>query len=214
MRRAAIMTGLLPALMMAATACAADEPPPLPQAAAPTQAPPPTETAPPPEPSESAAPDKRDEEIPTGPRTLRVAEGLRIRIEWPADPDPLVKLMVDQYVGTRKALAEGATSYTEDMEYDAMEQASGWLQEYAAKGHTIRGLGRIYNVRIRSVQGRGAQVDACLDESGMRVVSAATGKTVEKRSSDPYALSVVAHRGQDDRWRIRTYIEARERCVR
>jgi hypothetical protein len=219
MRRAAIVLGLLPALM-AAAACGAEQPPE-PSAAAARSAPksppeqsPPAESPSPESPSEEST---SEEELPSGTRTVRVADGLRARIDWPADPDPLLKLMVDQYVGTRRAIAERERGYGHNMEMDAEIQATEWIREFVDKGQTMRGLGRVYNLKVASVVGRGAQINACIDETGIRLVSESTGKAVPRPPawlSAPYGESVVAHRGDDGVWRIRSYAEPNERCTR
>jgi hypothetical protein len=144
-----------------------------------------------------------------------VAKNLRARIEWPADPDPLLKVMVDQYVGTRKAVAEGATVYNHNLEIDAEVQANGWIRGFVEHGQSMRGIGRVYNLRVFAHQGRGAQINACIDETGIRVISTTTGKAVPRQPAwlrTPYPKSVLAHRGDDGVWRIRTYMDIAERC--
>ncbi|MFI7616305.1 hypothetical protein ACIBP6_34290 [Nonomuraea terrae] len=220
MRRAAIVLGLLPALM-AAAACGAEQPPDRPAEAAAAQSAPvsPPEESPPEEtPSAEGTPESTsEEELPSGPRTVRVADGLRARIDWPADPDPLLKLMVDQYVGTRRAIAERERGYGHNMEMDAEIQATEWIREFVDKGQTMRGLGRVYNLKVASVVGKGAQINACVDETGIRLVSESTGKAVPRPPAwlrAPYGESVIAHRGDDGVWRIRSYAESNERCTR
>ncbi|SDH80904.1 hypothetical protein [Nonomuraea jiangxiensis] len=162
--------------------------------------------------------DTADEALPAGPQTVQIADGLRARIEWPADPDPLMKIMVDQYVGTRRAVAEGESIYDHNMEYEAEIQASEWIRGFVEQDQSMRGVGRVYNLRVVSVvDNKGAQVNACIDETGIRVVSAATGKAVPRQPSlvrAPYAESVIAHRGDDGVWRIRSYFNPDERCTR
>ncbi|WP_165969955.1 hypothetical protein [Nonomuraea terrae] len=219
MRRAAIVLGLLPALL-AAAACGAEQPPDRPAEAAAAQSAPvsPPEESPPEEtPSAESTPESTSEELPSGPRTVRVADGLRARIDWPADPDPLLKLMVDQYVGTRRAIAERERGYGHNMEMDAEIQATEWIREFVDKGQTMRGLGRVYNLKVASVVGKGAQINACVDETGIRLVSESTGKAVPRPPAwlgAPYGESVIAHRGDDGVWRIRSYAESNERCTR
>ncbi|MFC7589961.1 hypothetical protein ACFQYP_44460 [Nonomuraea antimicrobica] len=148
---------------------------------------------------------------------MEIAEGLRTRIEWPADPDPLLKVMVDQYVGTRRAVAEGLRVYKDGLELDAAVQATDWVESFADEGWSMRGVGRLYNLRVSARMGKGAQVDACVDESGIRMVSTRTGKAVSPQPDwlrTPYGQSVAARRGDDGVWRIRTYVPSRERCPR
>ncbi|MEO3873669.1 hypothetical protein ABGB18_33075 [Nonomuraea sp. B12E4] len=159
-----------------------------------------------------------DETVPSGTQTIQVADNLRARIEWPAAPDPLLKIMVDQYVGTRRAVAEGESVYGHNMEYEAEIQASDWIRGFVEQDQSMRGVGRVYNLRVvANVDNKGAQINACIDETGIRVISATTGKAVPRQPSlvrAPYAESVLAHRGDDGVWRIRTYFNPDERCTR
>ncbi|UBU14611.1 hypothetical protein [Nonomuraea gerenzanensis] len=200
MRRAAMVLCLL-----LAAGCGAQERPYRPQ-----EAPPPPAAAG----TASATPRTR---LPSQPRTIQVAAGLKARIEWPANPDPLLKVMVDQYVGTRKAVAERQRTYKEGLELDAAVQASEWVESFAREQWSMRGVGRLYNLRVSARVGKGAQIDACVDESGVRMVSTRTGKAVSPQPEwlrTPYGQSVAARRGADGVWRIRTYVPSRERCTR
>ncbi|MFC5826710.1 hypothetical protein [Nonomuraea insulae] len=201
MRRAE--TTLLILLLVAG--CGAAERPYQPQEAAPA----PTRSTPRSHPAQ--------EEPRSGPETVTVAEGLRARIEWPAAPDPLLKVMVEQYVGTRRAVAEGQRVYKRGLELDAAVQASEWVEDFADEGWSMRGVGRLYNLRVSARVGKGAQIDACVDESGVRMVSSRTGKAISPQPEwlrAPYGQSVAARRGDDGVWRIRTYVPSRERCTR
>ncbi|GAA2210585.1 hypothetical protein GCM10009850_060440 [Nonomuraea monospora] len=199
MKRAAILAGLL-----FVAGCGAAERPYRPQ-----------EGAPPPAASARATTPKQQPS--SGPALVRVADGLKARIEWPADPDPLLKVMVDQYVGTRRAVAENERVYKDGMELDAAVQATKWVQSFADEQWSMRGVGRLYNLRVSARVGKGAQIDACVDESGVRMVSTRTGKAVSPQPEwlrTPYGQSVAARRGDDGVWRIRTYVPSRERCTR
>ncbi|GAA3526851.1 hypothetical protein GCM10022419_001960 [Nonomuraea rosea] len=165
------------------------------------------------------SPDQADpaeeEDLPSGPQTIQAGKNLRLRIEWPANPDPLLKVMVDQYIGTRKAIAEGETVYNRNMEIEAENQSNGWIREFVEQGQSWRGVGRIYNLRVFARRSKGAQINACIDETGIRVISATTGKAVARQPAwlrTPYPKAVVAHRGDDGVWRIRTYLDISERC--
>ncbi|MBF8186699.1 hypothetical protein ITP53_13300 [Nonomuraea sp. K274] len=170
-----------------------------------------------PAPAEPAEDETAEDELPSGPQTVQVAENLRARIEWPTDPDPLLKVMVDQYVGTRKAVAEAASGYGHNMEIQAEAQATGWIREFAERDQSMRGIGRVYNLRVASARPKGAQINACIDETGIRLISASTGKAVARQpgwTRAPYPESVIVHRGDDGVWRIRTYLDTAERCTR
>lgn len=158
-----------------------------------------------------------EERLPEGTETVRIADGLKARIEWPANPDPLLKVMVDQYVGTRKAVAERQSTYKSGLELDAAVQASEWVESFATEKWSMRGTGRLYNLRVSARFGKGAQIDACVDESGVRMVSTGTGRAISPQPAwlrTPYGQSVAARRGADGVWRIRSYVPSRERCTR
>ncbi|MEV0379987.1 hypothetical protein [Nonomuraea sp. NPDC050643] len=167
-------------------------------------------------PARSSAAPAEETQVAAGPETVEVAEGLRARIEWPADPDPLLKVLVDQYVGTRKAVVEGRRVYKQGLELDAAVQASDWVAAFADEQWSMRGVGRLYDLRVSARVGKGAQIDACVDESGIRMVSSRTGKAISPQPAwlrAPYGQSVAARRGDDGVWRIRTYVTSRERCT-
>ncbi|MFI7698215.1 hypothetical protein [Nonomuraea sp. NPDC049480] len=219
MRRIAIALALL-----AAAGCGQAESPYAPREAARPATP--RDAAKPATPQEAATPEgsspaqaeqPADEKLPSGPQTVDVGEGLRIRVEWPADPHPALKPMVDQYVGTRKALVEGKTVYTKGLEFEAGVRASTWLKEWVDEGWTMRGVGRIYNLRVAARMGRAAEVTACVDESGVRVISSRTGKVIRPQPDwlrTPYPQSVGVRRGDDGVWRMKLYATGRERCTR
>ncbi|MEV4110539.1 hypothetical protein [Nonomuraea sp. NPDC049695] len=165
----------------------------------------------------SESPGPAEKALPSGPQTIAIGEGLRVRVEWPADPDPLLKVMVDQYVGTRKAVVEGTRGYRRDLEINAEEQASEWVNQLVDQERSLRGTSRLYKLRVSAQMGKGAQVNACVDESGVRMISSRTGKAVAPQPDwlrTPYSQSVVTHRGDDGVWRIRSYITSTERCTR
>lgn len=155
--------------------------------------------------------------MPSGAQTVEVSDDWRLRVEWPADPDPALKPMVDQWVGTREAIAAGKRTYQAELELDAAVKATEWVRGFTDEGLTMRGVARLYNLRVVARMGRGAQVDACVDETGARVVSARTGKAADRQPDwvrAPYPQSVGVRRGDDGVWRLRFYATARGRCPR
>jgi hypothetical protein len=81
----------------------------------------------------------------------------------------------------------------------------------------VGGVARLYNLRVVARMGRGAQVDACVDETDIRVISVRTGKAIRPQPDwvrAPYLQSVGVHRGDDGVWRLRLYLTARGRCSR
>jgi hypothetical protein len=79
---------------------------------------------------------------------------------------------------------------------------------------SARGLAKVYALRVASVTGRGAEVDACVDESGVRVTDAATGRTVAAQPSwtrpptSTHLQVAGVRRGDDGRWRIKIFQNA------
>ncbi|MEV4468852.1 hypothetical protein ACFFR3_04630 [Nonomuraea salmonea] len=213
-------TAMVIALMLAA-GCGTADPPYRPQEAA---QPAPARSAAsaepetdPPESAPASSPASSPAAVPTGTRTVEVGEDMRVRVEWPARPDPLVKTMVDFYLGVRRAIAEGASGYGHNLEYEAEAAISDWIRAFTDQGETIRGTARLYNLRVGAVYGKGAQIDACIDETDVKVVSAATGKPIPNQPRwmrSPYPQSVLAHRGDDGVWRIRSRVRGEERCTR
>ncbi|MBN6056445.1 hypothetical protein JYK22_31240, partial [Nonomuraea sp. RK-328] len=155
--------------------------------------------------------------IPHGAQTVRIGDAMRVRIEWPADADPLVRLVADYYVASRRAVVTGDDGYLDNLEYDAVDIAGRWVDEFADQERSLRGVARLYNLRVVSVMGKGAQVNACVDETGLRLVSTRTGKAVSRQPAwtrAPYMQGVAAHRYDDGVWRIRTFVTGEEGCGR
>ncbi|MEV0196922.1 hypothetical protein [Nonomuraea sp. NPDC050691] len=155
--------------------------------------------------------------IPRGTQTVGIGDSMRVRIEWPSDADPLVRLVADYYVASRRAVVTGDDGYLDNLEYDAVGIARGWVDEFADQERSLRGVARLYNLRVQSVMGKGAQVNACVDETGVRLVSTRTGKAVSRQPAwtrAPYMQGVAAHRYDGGVWRIRTFVSGEEGCGR
>ncbi|MEV0148099.1 MULTISPECIES: hypothetical protein [unclassified Nonomuraea] len=155
--------------------------------------------------------------IPKGTQTVRIGDAMRVRIEWPPDADPLVRLVADYYVDTRRAVVTGDDGYLDNLEYDAVGVARRWVDAFADRERSLRGVARVYNLRVQSVMGKGAQVNACFDETGVRLVPTRTGKAVAEQpgwTRAPYVQGVAAHRYDDGTWRIRTFVAGEEGCNR
>ncbi|QYC38737.1 hypothetical protein Nocox_05550 [Nonomuraea coxensis DSM 45129] len=144
-----------------------------------------------------------------GKQTVTMGGGrFRVEIDWPAERDPLVKLMAGYMVAMRKALVAGDERYLRDVEFElsAAPAAYDWLKYHTDREQTVRGVTRLYDLRVAAKMGKGAQVNVCVDETGARVVSSRTGKAVSPRPSwvrAPYLQALIAHRGDDGVWRIR-----------
>ncbi|TDE59972.1 hypothetical protein E1295_01620 [Nonomuraea mesophila] len=211
MRRVMAVLGTIGLGVTVLAGCGQAERPYTPQEAA---SPASGQPAPSPSKSESGTPPA------SGPQSLTIGgDKLRVRIEWPDDPDPLLKLVTGYYVASRKALVSGSDRYLKDLDLEltAVREAYDWVHGYTEEDMTVRGDARLYNLRVAAQVGKGAQVNACVDESEVRVLSARTGKPVEPQPAfvrEPYLQSVLAHRGDDGVWRIRSFGYGEKGCSR
>ncbi|MEQ4715266.1 hypothetical protein [Nonomuraea sp. B19D2] len=162
--------------------------------------------------SASSAPPKsetRPEPTASGPETVTIGGRLRVDIDWPADRDPLLKVITDYYLASRKALVSGSDRYLQDVDFEltAARDTYDWVHRYTEQEKTMKGAARLYNLRVAAVVGgKGAQINACVDESKARLVSTRTGKAVVPQPDwvrTPYLQAALAHRGDDGVWRIR-----------
>jgi hypothetical protein len=148
-------------------------------------------------------------------QTVRVAAGLRVLVEWPALPDPAQSAMLaalrDFYTGSWRAVATGGRdlSYLEDLEVDVGRQSYDWVRGFLDAKATARGTAHLYGLAVSAVSGDGAQVDACVDESGLRLVDAATGRAAARQPAwtkpprSVYQYVAAVRREDDGTWRIR-----------
>lgn len=155
-----------------------------------------------------------------GAEAVQVGPGMRVAIEWPSglDPDhrPIVKAFGDAYVGLWQAVAgDGAdTAYLTGVQDEAGRDAYTWVHGFRDRGLSARGTARLYALRVAAVVGRGAQVDACVDESDVRVVDAATGEPIADqpgwtRPPRSVHLQIAAvRRGDDGVWRVKAFQHA------
>ncbi|MEV4175202.1 hypothetical protein [Nonomuraea sp. NPDC049709] len=210
MRRAAMVAlTLLPMTGLLMTGCAPPERPYRPQEGA-TTAPSPSGTTSASR-SETGSETGNEPARTPGPETISIGGGkLRVDIDWPAGRDPLIDLMADYYVASRKALVSGSDRYLKglDLELTGVREAYDWVHGYTEKEKTVKGATRLYDLRVAAVMDKGAQVNACVDETGARVVSTRTGKAVAPQPlwvRAPYLQVLLAHRGDDGVWRIRGF---------
>lgn len=163
---------------------------------------PPTAGATEPEPTAS-------ESRPSGPESVTIGGGkLRVDIDWPSKRDPLLEVITDYYLASRKALVSGSDRYLSDLdiELSAAPEVYDWVHRYTEQEKTVKGTARLYNLRVAAVVGKGAQINACVDESETRLISTRTGKAVVPQPDwvrTPYLQAALAHRGDDGVWRIR-----------
>ncbi|SEU36905.1 hypothetical protein [Nonomuraea wenchangensis] len=161
-------------------------------------------------PTESPQEGTGEEETLKGKGKETVAMGggkFRVEIDWPAKRDPLAEVGAAYMVAMRKALVAGSDRPLQDIDIEltAAQAAYEWVKYFLDRKQTVRGVARLYDLRV-SRTGKGAVIDMCVDEAGMRFVSARTGKAISPRPDwldTPYLQSLAMHRGDDDVWRIR-----------
>ncbi|YCK42289.1 hypothetical protein ACNF49_52105 [Actinomadura sp. ATCC 39365] len=155
-----------------------------------------------------------------GVETVEVGGGkLRVDIDWPARRDPLMRVITDWYLASRKVMVSGSDRYLKDLdlELQAVRQAYDGVRRYTEEDRRVKGVARLYGLRVTKVLDKGAQVDTCVDESKVRVVSASSGEAVSPQPSimrAPYLQRALAHRGDDGVWRIRELLYDKEGCAR
>ncbi|MEU0479279.1 hypothetical protein ABZ260_08875 [Streptosporangium sp. NPDC006013] len=144
----------------------------------------------------------------TGPRveTVQVAPGVRVVVEWPAEPDAdttaMIELLRDYFVGVFRAVTSGGgdTDYLGLVERDASPDAYAWVQAFLDQRRSVRGTARLYALNVSSTYGAGAELEACVDESKMRLIDSSTGKQVPEQpvwTKKPF-LQAATMRHHDD----------------
>ncbi|WP_093169858.1 hypothetical protein [Sinosporangium album] len=145
--------------------------------------------------------------------TVTVGPGLTVTIEWPARESAgrtaMLKALTDYIVGVRRAVAgDTTTDYRTLVQDDASRHALAWVDTFRRDGHSLQGHIRIYRPAVKAVVGAGAEVSACVDESGAELIDARTRKALPDqpawtRSPDGiYAQMAGVRRGDDGVWRV------------
>lgn len=150
--------------------------------------------------------------VPTArTETVEAAPGVRLVVEWPGTPTPDVTGMIDAFrdhlAGSFKAVVTGGrdVAYLDVVEGDAVRDVNAWVQEFLDERRSVRGTARLYALDVGSISGRGAQLDACVDESGMRLLDSSTGKPVPHQPAwtrEPFLQSAGMRLGDDGVWRV------------
>jgi hypothetical protein len=151
---------------------------------------------------------------------VEVAPGMSVSIEWPAGLDgsqqAMVKAFTDGYVESWKAVVSQGkdTSYLTGVEDQAGRDAYTWVRGFVDRRESATGSAKVYAMRVASVTGRGAEVDACVDESGVRVTEAGSGRAIAsqpawtQQPTSVYLQVAAVRKGDDGAWRVRTYLHA------
>ncbi|MEV5407912.1 hypothetical protein AB0K60_03595 [Thermopolyspora sp. NPDC052614] len=152
----------------------------------------------------------------SGPRVEKVsaAPGMTVVIEWPSGLAPeqqaMIKAYADYYTHVWGAIATGGrdVSYGTTVEGMATRSAYEWVRSFMERANAAKGTVRVYALRVAAVVGRGAEVDACVDRSGVRVTDAATGRATAvqpawtKGTQAVHFQAAGVRRGDDGTWRV------------
>lgn|GEM_PF-1515748 len=155
-------------------------------------------------------------EAPAGPRVERVrsAPGMEVVVEWPgglsAEHAAMVRAYRDYVTKIWGAIATSGKdrSYLQTLEEPARYHGYRWVRAYADDALAAKGTVRLYGLRVATVQGTGAEVDACVDRSGVRVTDAATGRALAdqpdwtKPGKAVHFQAAGVRRGADGVWRV------------
>jgi len=154
-----------------------------------------------------------------GVETIIVAPELRVEVEWPSGLEPrqiaMLRAFGDNYVGQWRAVTSGGSddSYLSGVEDEAGRDAYTWVRSFLRVKRSAEGVDKLYSLRVASVSGRGAEVDACVDESGLRVVDRSGDPLTEqpmwtKPPKAVYFQAAGLRRGGDSQWRITLFRHA------
>jgi hypothetical protein len=160
-----------------------------------------------------ASPQPSSQQAVSTPRveTVQVAPGVRMVVEWPAAPDQdtteMINAFRDLQGGMFKAVVTGGrdVAYLGIVEDKAVKDANSWVQAFLDQRRSVRGTVRLYALDAGPVNGSGAELKVCMDESGMRLLYSVTGKAVPSQpvwTRKPFFQSAGMRRGDDGVWRI------------
>ncbi|MFI6811425.1 hypothetical protein ACIBG7_03405 [Nonomuraea sp. NPDC050328] len=169
-------------------------------------------------PRQAAAPPAASEEAGSTPtptvETVRLGPELSVGIDWPADADlALLKGFTDLYLDSWRAVQTGDDGYLDRVEGAAAAEAHAWVRGF--RGAKVRGQARLYALNVRAVVGDGAEVGACVDESGLRLLSR-TGRELARQPAwtrGPYLQAVVLRRDDDGGWRVKDFRHDLKGCA-
>ncbi|TXK36034.1 hypothetical protein [Nonomuraea sp. C10] len=166
-------------------------------------------TRPEPTPSQSA---------PTGARPATAEVGdLKVRIDWPAKDTALLRLFPEFYLAKYRAVISGDDGYLKHVDLGYRINAIRWVRDFTDDGRAVAGRSRLFRLKVNAVVGRGAEVDVCVDETEMRVVTADTGEPVKPQPTSiraPYLQRMLARKDDDGVWRIKQIGYGTEGCRR
>ncbi len=151
---------------------------------------------------------------PTAPKveTVEVSPDVQVVVEWPAITDRDAIAMINSFrdyrAGSFRAVVTRGrdVAYRETVQEGASLDAYAWVKAFLDQRRSVRGISRLYSLNVVSVTGRGAELNACVDETGMRLLDAETGKAVRRQpdwARRPFLQVAGLRRGDDGIWRIK-----------
>ncbi|WP_432930108.1 hypothetical protein ACQPZZ_07345 [Microbispora sp. CA-135349] len=153
-----------------------------------------------------------------GTETITAAPGLTIEVEWPDEPDPdrssAIKAFADDFTAQWRAVGTLGkdTSYIKgiDVKSPAIRDAIAWVRNFLDDKESARGVAKLYALRVPAVVGRGAEVDGCVDLTGVRLTDQegtplARQPTWLKRPRAVFLQTAGLVHDADGGWRIRLY---------
>lgn len=152
---------------------------------------------------------------PATAETVAIGDGLSVSIEWPDRRDEMITAFTDSYVNQWKAVASGGAdeTYLSNVEDAASRVAYAWVSGFTRTKTSAKGTAKLYSIRVAAVDGRGAEIDACVDTSGMQVVDAADAPLARqpnwtKPPKSIYLQVAAVRRGDDGTWRVKFFQHA------
>lgn len=150
-----------------------------------------------------------------GVETVSAGPGLRVDIEWGGKPDQKIRAFTDNFVDQwRAVLSKGADkSYLDSVEEPAIQDAYTWVDGFLKGRNSAQGIAKLYSLRVAAVNGRGAEVNACVDVSGVRVTDAAGAPVADQPDwttppRSTYLQVAAVRRGDDGTWRVKLFRHA------
>ncbi|GAA0982654.1 hypothetical protein GCM10009555_052940 [Acrocarpospora macrocephala] len=150
-----------------------------------------------------------------GIETITAAPGLEIAIDWPSDRNKMIKAFTDNYVDQWRAVGTAGVddTYLDSVEEPANRDAYRWVWSFLKGKQSAQGTAKLYALRVASVTGRGAEINACVDTSGIQVTDA-TGEPIDDQPAwttspqSTYFQVAAVRRGDDGTWRVKLFRHA------
>ncbi len=152
---------------------------------------------------------------PATAESIAITDDLSVSIEWPDQRDDMITAFTDSYVDQWRAVASGGAdeTYLTGVEDAASREAYAWVSSFTRTKTSAQGTAKLYSIRVAAVDGRGAEIDACVDTSGVKVVDATDTPVADqpnwtKPPKSIYFQVAAVRRGDDGTWRVKLFQHA------